>query len=699
MYDLIYRIDQSLMLLLILLWAFVTNRFSRLPYRKSKLNLKRSIHRLLVVVYVTLIITVGKMITVVLLSTYGWLFIEERMMLVLPLLIPSTLSVLLLTLPNIIKISKDSADNSQIPLDESDQVALTTANLVVPVQATLLSSLIGYYFSLFQYSFSLTFLHSFYIWFIFAIAISLLWTLQNRRNKLFIQSGYSTNTKKRLSRIVTSILVVLLVAGSWFVYYTQASALPKQYNMGINQSEESQTNSQHHHVMNENKSAKTQSLTDFKGPQKGKPDHQFHLVAQKKKLKLRSGKTIDAWTFNGKAPGPELQVKQGDLVEVILKNKDIPEGVTIHWHGYNVPNAEDGVAGVTQNSIKPGKTYIYRFQAKQTGTYWYHSHQQSASAVSKGLFGSLVVLPKDHEKQITKDITVVYHAWQTSQSTDLIPSFGLSDNLEKQIIQPGIPVRLRLINTGDEPQIFQLTGSSFKVMSIDGNNIQSPTNIKNKQLLIGAGGRYDILFTMPENPVRLSSHDGLGKLTPGILFITNLQNQKSPVIDPKAPIFDPSNYGTSTTTPFISTSKFDRNYLLVLDNRLGFYDGKIHALFTINGRVFPDTPMLMVKQGELVKTTFVNRGAVDHPMHLHGHTMLVLSRNRKSITGSPWWTDTLNVAPGETYEIAFKADNPGIWMDHCHNLTHATVGMTMHLGYEGITTPFQAGSSTPNQPE
>jgi len=113
----------------------------------------------------------------------------------------------------------------------------------------------------------------------------------------------------------------------------------------------------------------------------------------------------------------------------------------------------------------------------------------------------------------------------------------------------------------------------------------------------------------------------------------------------------------------------------------------------------PDTPMQMVREGDLMKTTFVNRSFMDHPMHLHGHHVLVLSRNGEPVSGSPWWADTLNVAPGESYEVAFRADNPGIWMDHCHNLDHAAEGMTMHLGYEGVTTPFEAGRATGNRPE
>jgi FtsP/CotA-like multicopper oxidase with cupredoxin domain len=138
---------------------------------------------------------------------------------------------------------------------------------------------------------------------------------------------------------------------------------------------------------------------------------------------------------------------------------------------------------------------------------------------------------------------------------------------------------------------------------------------------------------------------------------------------------------------------------MMLGNRFGFYDGRFNVLYTINGEVFPDTPMFMVQKGDLVKVTFINHSFEDHPMHLHGHHLLVLSRNGDAVSGSPWWTDTLNVAPGETYEVAFLADNPGIWMDHCHNLDHAAVGMVMHLGYDAITSPFEVGRGTPNQPE
>jgi FtsP/CotA-like multicopper oxidase with cupredoxin domain len=75
----------------------------------------------------------------------------------------------------------------------------------------------------------------------------------------------------------------------------------------------------------------------------------------------------------------------------------------------------------------------------------------------------------------------------------------------------------------------------------------------------------------------------------------------------------------------------------------------------------------------------------------------VLARDGVPATGSPWWVDGLQVGDGETYDVAFVADNPGLWMDHCHNLPHAVEGLMAHVMYEGVTTPYRLGG--PNTPE
>ena len=81
------------------------------------------------------------------------------------------------------------------------------------------------------------------------------------------------------------------------------------------------------------------------------------------------------YTVNGTSPGPLLEATVGDLVEVTLVNENITEGTTLHWHGVDVPNAADGVAGVTQDAVGPGEEFVYRFVVEQAGTFWYHSHQ------------------------------------------------------------------------------------------------------------------------------------------------------------------------------------------------------------------------------------------------------------------------------------------------------------------------------------
>ncbi len=86
-------------------------------------------------------------------------------------------------------------------------------------------------------------------------------------------------------------------------------------------------------------------------------------------------------------------------------------------------------------------------------------------------------------------------------------------------------------------------------------------------------------------------------------------------------------------------------------------------------------------------------------MHLHGHHAVVVSRNGVPTTGSPWWFDSLDVETGSRYVIAFVADNPGIWMDHCHNLRHAADGLLAHLAYTGVTEPYVIGGPAGNNPE
>ena len=428
------------------------------------------------------------------------------------------------------------------------------------------------------------------------------------------------------------------------------------------------------------------SVVDLRGPT-GTPQRRFVLTAREGPVRLASGRSVEALSFNGTVPGPELRVRQGDLVEVTLRNGNIADGVTIHWHGVDLPNAEDGVAGVTQDAVPPGGSHVYRFRAGQVGTFWYHTHQASAAEVRRGLYGALVIEPRAAPRAGIGDIAVAVH---TLDGTPLVNSV---DGVEKRAVPPGTPVRLRLINTDNAPIRLDVGGTPFRVVAIDGTDLVGPTPLTGTTMVLAAGGRYDVAFTMPPTAVKLAVED----------TIVGLALSASGTADPPAPApgpeFDPAVYGRPSATPFSASSRYDRVFTLDVGRKPGFLDGRPGKQWTINGGIYPRVPMFMVAKDDLVRISIKNTTGAVHPMHLHGHHMLVLSRDGVPVSGSPWWSDTLNVEPGESYDVAFRADNPGIWMDHCHNLSHAAAGLTMHVAYMGVMTPFETGGAAHNHPE
>jgi FtsP/CotA-like multicopper oxidase with cupredoxin domain len=157
-------------------------------------------------------------------------------------------------------------------------------------------------------------------------------------------------------------------------------------------------------------------------------------------------------------------------------------------------------------------------------------------------------------------------------------------------------------------------------------------------------------------------------------------------------------YGEPADVGF-DPAQADRRFRYDIGRLPGFLDGAPGYWWTINGGIMPAVPMYMVQEGDVVVMTIANNSGEVHPMHLHGHHLLVLSRDGEPSSGSPWWVDSLNVEHGETYEVAFVADNPGIWMDHCHNLPHAAEGLMTHVAYVGVSTPFRLGRESGNDPE
>jgi FtsP/CotA-like multicopper oxidase with cupredoxin domain len=161
--------------------------------------------------------------------------------------------------------------------------------------------------------------------------------------------------------------------------------------------------------MSNHQMAPPRLVTDMVADPTPPADVRVDLVARQQMLSI-GGRPVSGFSVNGTSPGPEIRAEQGQLIAVHLHNESVTDGVTLHWHGLDVPNAMDGVAGVTQDAVPVGGEFIYRFVANQAGTYWYHSHQVSNPQVAGGLLGSLVVTPKSEIAQQV-DVSAIAHTY------------------------------------------------------------------------------------------------------------------------------------------------------------------------------------------------------------------------------------------------------------------------------------------------
>ncbi|NKQ22475.1 multicopper oxidase family protein [Brevibacillus laterosporus] len=478
---------------------------------------------------------------------------------------------------------------------------------------------------------------------------------------------------------------------------------------------------------------------------------EFTITAQASNLKVSNELTLPVWTFNNSVPGPEIRVKVGDTVKINLKN-ELEEPVSIHWHGYPVPNDMDGIPGVTQDAVVPGKTFTYEFEATVPGTYWYHSHQDSVNQLDKGLYGSLIV--EDPNDNYDRDYTLVLDEWMSSGSMDMETNtsdsnqtnksmegmdhskmnmgdmsgmdhsqMNMSDMeamkghdmsmydvytingktggaIDKLVVKEGEKVRIRLINAGYLTHTMHLHGHEFKVIASDGQPVNSPAVITDQGIAIAPGERYDIEFTANNPGSWLLEEHGREDRVKNMRAIiayegSAVQADKSNASE-QLPQFNLMKYGKQAETKFSLDQSFDQDVRLNLNTEMK--DGEM--VYTINGKVFPNTDSIKVDKGEKVKVTFVNKSKTDdHPMHLHGHFFQVLSKNGQPLDGAPVIKDTLNVKPGEEYVVAFEADNPGDWMFHCHDLHHASAGMVTDVKYNDYQSNYTPDPSVGNKPE
>ncbi len=400
------------------------------------------------------------------------------------------------------------------------------------------------------------------------------------------------------------------------------------------------------------------------------------------------------WLYNRQNPGPLITAVKGDTVEVEFLN-NLNQPTTIHWHGIRNINEMDGVPGLTQAAIEPGGRFLYRFPVKDPGTFWYHAHNRAWEQVARGLYGPIIVYDSD-EKDNGRDVLIVADDWLMDKDEQIDEdSFGnlghwshggrLGNALSiNGMFGPSVPVpsfgvaRFRFINAANARVLeFAFEGRhQMRVISVDGSPCR---NFITDKIILGPAQRLDVEIEQTSdltNLLEISTSQPLvaAKFEPVISISDKYRGvsghepyYNQPSIK-NAKIIDIHMQGGAMGN--LSSATFNGKVrelrdLAMNDSKIWAFNGEIGGYdFTIAEAKLQDTIILRIW----------NDTAWRHTMHLHGHHFWVQSREfgqkKRQLL-----RDTYLMHPGERTELIFVADNPGLWLFHCHMLEHHASGM------------------------
>ena len=413
---------------------------------------------------------------------------------------------------------------------------------------------------------------------------------------------------------------------------------------------------------------------------------EFEITAAPAEVPLGEGRVTKMWAYNGTVPGPTLRVRLGDTVRVRFTNR-LPQPTTIHWHGVRVPNAMDGVPGVTQPPVEPGGSFTYEFTPKDAGTFWFHPHVRASEQVERGLYGVLIVEDAAPPK-FARDETGVLDDVLLGPDGEIYPEFDTRHDLAHDGrwgnvvlvngrsvpelgVAPGERIRLRLLNTANGRVLKPDFGAlDARVIAVDGLYVEKPFPIGSFE--IAPGNRVDLDLTAPPSlaGARVTVKD---RFTRREIELAEIVVAGDPVTTPDLAV--PSSARLAPDVPATST---DPPRLELKLNAVA--GGPLGIQWTINGEAMDRDhhehahTRYPLPLNEPSRVRFVNESYRLHPMHLHGMFFRVLARNGAAVD-EPFTRDTVLVHAQETVDVVTVPADPGVWMAHCHVLEHAESGM------------------------
>ncbi len=433
---------------------------------------------------------------------------------------------------------------------------------------------------------------------------------------------------------------------------------------------------------------------------------EIHLEAREVQWELAPGRVIKAMAYNGQIAGPELRLREGERVRIVLKNS-LPDPTTVHWHGVNVPNPMDGVPGITQKPVQPGETFVYEFEGRPAGTRWYHTHYQEHRQLDLGLYAPLIIEPTQPDPfPFDREYTLVLDDWATgtrrpvpstregtaggrggmggmmggmtggghTPAYDTMTINGKAYPATQPLkVRKGERVRFRLINaSADHTHVIRLAGYRLRVTHTDGNPLVQRVEVD--AVPIAPSERYDVQFVADRRGAGFLYCAEPGHAAAGEQVVVMYEGYEG--AKPEAP-----EEGVAGLSLWQYDMGRGREILPPPSGQVRTFDltlsgGMMGAdEWTINGKQYPRTDSLRLRKGDLARVRFSNRSMEAHPMHLHGQSFKVLAVNGRRLA-APIVKDSVDVeAHMGSVVIEFTAHNPGDWFFHCHKPMHMEGGM------------------------
>ena len=375
-----------------------------------------------------------------------------------------------------------------------------------------------------------------------------------------------------------------------------------------------------------------------------------------------------AYAYAGAIPGPLIRLKQGEELRLKFANK-LAEPTTLSFPGLRAANSAAGIAGLTQERLKPGASADIRFTPPDSGFNLYlpRAGSTDASQQGRGLFGPIIV---DEAKapDVDFDAAVVLSDWNVDASGRIKddfadPAIDRGSGRKCGVVfangaaapfklkaRPGARVRLRLGSAATARlATVAIDGARTLIVAVDGQPSE-PFEPLNNQFPMGPGARFELMFDMPRNldmGVRIDLHGAGGDDRPFIAI--------APEGEPVASRSEPPRLAANPRLP--------AEIALESARRCDFtISGGGSAPFAINGVPFADwapKPACVIPRGQPAVFAIVNKTAVVQAIRLWGHVARLL--HSMDDGWEPYWRDTFLIQPGRTAHVAFVADNPGKW--------------------------------------